>query len=156
MRRRAQWQNLKYLRQGRRQAYEAVISQHYKSIYRFLAYLTEDISLAEDLTQDTFVAAWENIYSFKARASMSTWLHKIAYHKFIDSKRRFERNVGLLDRLREEKNYVQQSSNPLQELIADEYTRNLYIAVHKSEPVVIFILRKDCYFIRETTMHPIG
>ena len=90
----AERKNLKMLRQDRRKAYEAAVLQHYRSIYRFMAYLTRDTGLAEELTQETFASAWANIDSFKARSSFKTWLHKIAYRKFIDSKRSNRRDAA--------------------------------------------------------------
>ncbi|MHC4156637.1 MAG: RNA polymerase sigma factor, partial [Planctomycetota bacterium] len=79
-------QTIKKLRQGRRDAYEDVICRHYGPIYRFLAYLTLDAGLAEELTQETFAAAWANIDRFEQRSALATWLHRIAYRKFIDAK----------------------------------------------------------------------
>jgi len=135
-------QNVKKLRQGRREAYETLICQHYKSIYRFMAYLTADVNLAEELTQETFAAAWENIDCFKGRASFKTWLHQIAYRKFIDSRRRLQRNDALMAKLKKEKFDARETLNPLHRLIADEHSRLLYEAICRlkaSEYVVIVL-----------------
>jgi RNA polymerase sigma-70 factor (ECF subfamily) len=134
VRRRLERQNLKYIRQGRREACEQAVRQHYRSVYRFLAYLSGDASLAEDLTQETFIAAWANIDRYKGRASFGTWLHKIAYHKFIDSGRRLGRRVTSIARLKEESSGVTETSNPLYRLTLDEHSRLLYEAMHKLEP----------------------
>lgn len=137
---RAKRQNLKKLRQGRRKAYEAVICQHYRSIYRFMAYLTRDNALAEELTQETFASAWANVDYFKGRASVGTWLHQIAYRKFIDSTRRLQRNAALMDRLKEEKHGAQENSNPLHRLTADEHSRLLYEAMRSLKPSEYIVL----------------
>ena len=123
--------NLKKLLQGKREAYEAVICQNYRAIYRFMAYLTGDTNLAEELTQETFTSAWDNIECFKGRASVGTWLHQIAYRKFIDSTRRLQRNAALMAKLKEEKDVVPESSNPLHLIIADEHSRLLYEAMRR-------------------------
>ena len=133
MGRREERKNLKKLRQGQREAYEAVICQHYRSIYRFMAYLTGDANLAEDLTQETFASAWANVDSFQGRASLGTWLHKIAYHKFIDSRRGLEHHATLMAELRKERNDTQETSNPLHRLTTNEHTRLLYEAIHSLE-----------------------
>ena len=133
MRHRSKRQNLKDIRKGRREAWEAVISQNYKSIYRFMAYLTADVSLAEDLTQETFVSAWTNIDRFKGRASIGTWLHRIAYHKFIDSKRNSERSIALKDKLKKGVHNTPETFNPLYRVMADERSRFLYEAMQKLE-----------------------
>jgi RNA polymerase sigma-70 factor (ECF subfamily) len=139
---RAERHNLKDIRKGQRQAYEAVICRHYKSIYRFVAYLTGDASLADDLTQETFVAAWANIDSYKGRALMKTWLHRIAYNKFIDSKRGLERHTAFMAGLKKETCDIPEASNPLYRLTADEHTRLLYEAMRnlKSSDYIVVVL----------------
>jgi len=41
-------------------------------------------ALADDLAQDVFVRAYKYLRTFKATASFSTWLYRIAYNVFID------------------------------------------------------------------------
>jgi RNA polymerase sigma-70 factor (ECF subfamily) len=142
VRHRSERQNLGDIRKGQRQAYEAVVCQNYKAIYRFMAYLTQDTHLAEDLTQETFASAWANINGFKGRASFGTWLHQIAYRKFIDSRRRLQREAALATRLKEEEDDSEQRSNPLLRLAADENSRILYAAIrtlNSSEYMVIVL-----------------
>jgi RNA polymerase sigma-70 factor (ECF subfamily) len=107
-----------------------------------MAYLTRDTSLAEELTQETFASAWANIDSFKGRASLRTWLHRIAYRKFIDSTRSLQRNDALTDRLKTEKNGAKEAPNPLHRLTTDEDSRLLYEAMRRlnsSEYIVIVL-----------------
>ncbi|NLZ07376.1 MAG: hypothetical protein GXY19_19585 [Phycisphaerae bacterium] len=68
MRDKAERRILSALREGRREAYEAVIDAHYGSVYRFLVFLTREASLAEDLTQEVFIAAWQALGGFDGRA----------------------------------------------------------------------------------------
>ncbi len=75
------------LHAGRSEAFADLVRGHYQAIYRFLFHLTHDIPRAEDLTQETFAAAWERISTFQGRSTLKTWLHRIAYTKFIDSQR---------------------------------------------------------------------
>jgi RNA polymerase sigma-70 factor (ECF subfamily) len=125
LRRRCERQYLKDIRQGRREACKAVISQNYKSIY-----LTGDSVLSEDLTQETFVSAWTSIDQYTGRASLKTWLHRIAYHKFIDSKRALERRSALMAELKKYKEYIHQNPAPLHQLISDENSRCLWQAIY--------------------------
>lgn len=133
MRHRSKRQNLKDIREGRREAWKAVIYQNYKSIYSFMAYLTGDTSIAEDLTQETFVSAWANIAHFKGRASLRTWLHRIAYNKFIDSKRSLERRIPSVSGLEIGRRNVPDTLNPLHRLMAGEHSRLLYEAILRLE-----------------------
>jgi len=150
---RAEGQNLKKLREGRREACEALVCQYYRSIYRFVVYLSGDASLAEELTQETFASAWANIDCFKWKASFGTWLHRIAYRKFVDSMRKLQRDDALMARLKEERVNAAETSNPLQRLMADEHSRLLLEAMNRlrsSEYIVIVLHYIQGLSFRET------
>jgi len=95
VRERSERRTLKALRQGRREAYLDVIEAHYPSVYRFLLFLGGDAHLAEDLTQEVFASAWRSLSRFRGDSSIRTWLHRIAYHAFLDTQRRGERDRAL-------------------------------------------------------------
>jgi RNA polymerase sigma-70 factor (ECF subfamily) len=121
------------IRAGRREACADLIRAHYQGVYRFLLHLTRDVALAEDLTQETFITVWEKIGSFAGRSSIATWLHRIAYGKFVDARRRARRGAEVHDLV------CQQSpsaawTTPLDEVIADDLTRHLYAVLHRLEP----------------------
>jgi len=130
------------IEQGNRQACEQVICRNYRPIYRFLMYLTGDAGFAEELTQETFVSAWSKISQYDGRASLGTWLHRIAYHKFIDSKRRQQRAVYLIDKLKEQSSDIRKSQDPLERILSDEKNRALYEAMRRlqtTEYVVVLL-----------------
>lgn len=133
MLRREQRQNIKDIREGQREACEAVVCQHYESIYRFMVYLSGDVNLAEDLTQETFASAWANIGNYKGRASSGTWLHRIAYHKFIDSTRKLKRHAAMMAGLKQDSCDAPQSPNPLSQVMANERSLFLYETMHRLE-----------------------
>jgi len=142
VRERSQRHILKCIRRGQRGACEALVCQHYEEIYSFLVYLTGDTVISEDLTQESFASAWANIEHYKGKASFGTWLHKIAYHKFIDSKRNFNRRTALMDKLAENGLEKVETLNPLDSVIADESLLCLYNAVNKldsSDRIVIIL-----------------
>src|SRR3954466_15998005 len=84
---------VKSILEGNREACVELIGQYHAPIYRLLVHLSRDAHLAEDLAQETFLAAWAKIGSFNAESSLHTGLHAIAYRKFIDAHRRKERSV---------------------------------------------------------------
>jgi RNA polymerase sigma-70 factor (ECF subfamily) len=120
------------LRAGRRGACAALIHRHYQGVYRFLLHLTRDVALAEDLTQETFATAWEKIGSFAGRSAPGTWLHRIAYGKFVDGRRRLRRGAEVQDCLRQ-RTATTQTATPLDALIADDQVRHLYAVLHRLE-----------------------
>jgi RNA polymerase sigma-70 factor (ECF subfamily) len=127
-----------------------------------MAYLTRDKSLAEELTQETFASAWANIDSFRGRASIGTWLHRIAYRKFIDTTRSLKRDAALMDSLRKEKNDSKEASDPLHKLTDNEDSRLLYEAMRRLNPseyiVIVLHYIQDLSFrrIAKVLDRPVG
>ena len=114
------------LRAGRPEACAALVRAHYQAVYRFLVHLTRDVHQAEDLTQETFAAAWEKIATFRGRSTLATWLHRIAYTKFVDARRAQRRAAGMLERL---PGTGPAPAGPLEAVAADDEARRLYRAL---------------------------
>jgi RNA polymerase sigma-70 factor, ECF subfamily len=119
---------LSELRSGRPGACAELISLHYQKVYRMLVHLTGDVHQAEDLTQETFVSAWEKIGAFQGRATLATWLYRIAYTKFIDGRRSQQRTTGMLKRLASP---VARLPDPLETVMADDQAGQLYRALNE-------------------------
>lgn len=119
---------VRHLRAGHPEACAELVRAHYRSVYRFLVHLTRHVHQAEDLTQETFAAAWEQITGFQGRARLATWLHRIAYTKFIDAERRQRRAADVLGR------HASASiapADPFDTVATDDETRRLYRALHR-------------------------
>ncbi|HLJ55375.1 MAG TPA: RNA polymerase sigma factor [Chthonomonadaceae bacterium] len=69
---------------GDRRSGERFVTAHYPRIFRLLRCLAGSPDVAQDLTQQTFARAWQALPSFQGRASLATWLHKIAYHEYTN------------------------------------------------------------------------
>ena len=131
---RCERQILRGIIEGESTAFETVINEHYRSVYGFLAYLCGDTGLAEDLTQDTFTAAWSNINSYKRQASIKTWLHRIAYNKFLDSRRKSRRNASFENEFKDNLPAGQAASDPLNLIAQDEFSKIILQEMQKLEP----------------------
>ena len=138
---------LSQLRAGRPEACAELVRTHYQAVYRFLVHLTRDVHQAEDLTQETFAAAWERIATFQGRAALATWLHRIAYTKCIDAQRAERRDADLRARLASPQ---VSPADPLDVLVADDEARRLYRALHRLDapertPLVLHYLQGLSY-----------
>jgi RNA polymerase sigma-70 factor (ECF subfamily) len=73
--------------------FESVVERHRREIqvhcYRMLGSLSD----AEDLTQETFLRAWKGRDGFEGRASVRTWLYRIATNACLDALARLPRRV---------------------------------------------------------------
>lgn len=74
-------------RRGSLRAFEALVRRHQPVVRGFLRRLTGDLSLADDLAQDVFVAAWRKLGSYEGRGAFRSWLCRIAYTHFLEDRR---------------------------------------------------------------------
>lgn len=61
-------------------AFEALVSRHERRVYHLARRILPQTEDAEDVTQQAFLGALEHLNQFRAEASFSTWLLKIATH----------------------------------------------------------------------------
>ena len=122
---------MKRLRAGRSEAYAELVRSHYQAVYRFLLHMIRDVHRAEDLTQETFATAWERVMTFEGRSTLATWLHRIAYTKFIDLQRSERRGAALLERA---SNPALAPVDPMETAMAVDEARYLYQALDELDP----------------------
>lgn len=73
---------------GDRIAFDDLVRRHLKPLLRYATRLTGSVTTAEDITQETFLAAWRGLPKFAFESSFRTWLFTIASRKTIDLRRR--------------------------------------------------------------------
>lgn|SRR3989338_5463038 len=71
-------------RDGKDDALATLVRRHITAMHRFLRRLTGDATVAEDLTQDSFVKAWKNLSKFNPSKSFKPWLFVIARNTAFD------------------------------------------------------------------------
>jgi len=74
-------QFLERLRRGDAAAYECLVAEHSGDVYALLFRLTSDSEEARDLTQETFLRAFQSINRFRGDASLKTWIYRIAINQ---------------------------------------------------------------------------
>jgi RNA polymerase sigma-70 factor (ECF subfamily) len=74
-------------RRGDRDAFGLLISRHAGSVLSVATRMLGPGADAEDVAQDTFVAAFKALPGFKLDSKFSTWLYRIAVNKCTDSLR---------------------------------------------------------------------
>lgn len=77
----AEDQFLERLRRGEATAFETLIAEHSGDVYALLLRLTAEAEEARDLTQETFLRAFQSIDRFRGDASLKTWLYRIAINQ---------------------------------------------------------------------------
>ena len=69
------------LRSGDTVAFDYLINERSGEVYALLFRLTEDAEEARDLTQETFLRAFQSISKFRGDADIRTWLYRIAINQ---------------------------------------------------------------------------
>lgn len=71
---------------GEKEAFESLITFYYPYVSKFLLKICGDVTLSEDLTQETFLKLIRGIEKFDVhgKASFSTWVMTISRNCYID------------------------------------------------------------------------
>lgn len=120
-------------------AFNEIVTRYKNKVYNYVSRMVGPGSDAEDLTQETFVRAYLNIKSFQSRASLNTWLFRIATNICIDFNRKHGKARALTTSLNREDSDGESESqhdvpdqkfDPQLVLLNKELGRQLTDAIH--------------------------
>jgi RNA polymerase sigma-70 factor (ECF subfamily) len=119
-------------RRGEQAAAVGLIEAFYERVFAFLRRLAGSEADAADLTQRTFTRVWQGLPGFAGRSSVSSWIHGIAHHVYVDWRRAEHRSEARSD----EWWSVQAASSPTpdQAALRADLGATLYAAVDRLEP----------------------
>jgi RNA polymerase sigma-70 factor (ECF subfamily) len=75
-------------REGDLAAFESLVRDYQADVWRFAVHLTRDRSMAEDVTQETFLRMFRFLRSYRSEARFTSWLLRIARNCAMDALRR--------------------------------------------------------------------
>ncbi|MDP4117842.1 MAG: sigma-70 family RNA polymerase sigma factor [Bacillota bacterium] len=84
---------------GEKEAFQSLVAYYYPYVSKFLLKMCEDVTISEDLTQDTFLKLIRGIDRFDiyGKASFTTWVMTIAKNCYIDYLRRNKQEILSLE-----------------------------------------------------------
>ncbi len=74
-------QFIERLKAGEAAAFDRLVQERSGEVYALLYRLTEDAEEARDLTQETFLRAFQHINRFRGDADLKTWIYRIAINQ---------------------------------------------------------------------------
>ncbi len=77
-----------------RQAFSMIVNQYSESLYWKIRHIVLDHDDANDILQNTFLKAWNNLGDFENKSKISTWLYRIAVNESLDFLRRQKNTVS--------------------------------------------------------------
>ncbi len=87
-------------RQGEVEAFMELVKKYEQPIYSLIYRMTGNREDAKDLTQETFIKAYEGLKKFRLKSSFHTWVHQIAVNhtlNFLKKNRKQRKNFEYLD-----------------------------------------------------------
>jgi RNA polymerase sigma-70 factor (ECF subfamily) len=81
---------------GDRQAFETLMRQSNRRLYRLARAVLRDGTEAEDALQDAYLAAYRSMEQFRGEASLSTWLSKLVLNECLARTRRHARRQNVI------------------------------------------------------------
>jgi RNA polymerase sigma factor (sigma-70 family) len=82
---------IELLKQKDRAAFKSIVETWQDMVYNTAIGILQNAEDAEDVTQETFIQAFESIAAFKGESKFSTWLYRITISKAMDHIRKKKR-----------------------------------------------------------------
>jgi len=151
-------------RRGDDDAFRQIFEQHHRFILRFIYGMVGEYEFAEELTQETFLRAFDGLAALRDDAKLATWLCGIARNVALKAlrERRKERLRVDLDEQAAARIIDAQSSSPDDDLLRQEFRRALHDALQKLDEnkrtvFVLKVLQQRSYGeIAEITGHSVA
>jgi RNA polymerase sigma factor (sigma-70 family) len=72
---------------GDRRAFEALYRAHVGRVRALCLRLSAHAAIADELTQEAFVRAWQRLSTFRGDSAFATWLHRLTVNVVFDHQR---------------------------------------------------------------------
>src|SRR6266581_4417987 len=131
-------------------AFEELVRRYDRNVFRIAQHITQNREDAEDVVQDAFLKAFQNLEQFQGQSKFYTWLVRIAVNEALMKlrRRRPERTVSLDEEVKTEDDSVPRevadwSPNPEQQYTQAELREILDRTIHGLPATfrTVFVLR---------------
>ena len=146
-------------------AFESLVKKYDRNVFRIANHITHNREDAEDVVQDAFLKAYENLEQFQGQSKFYTWLVRIAVNEALMKlrKRRPERTVSLDEDVKTEEDSLPRevadwSPNPEQQYSQAELKDILTRTIQGLPPGfrTVFVLRDVEGLSTEETAEALG
>ncbi len=153
------------VRQGDLEAFEQLMKQYDRKVFRIAQHITQNREDAEDIVQDTFLKAFTKLEQFQGNAKFYTWLVRIAVNESLMRlrKRRTSKTVSMDEDVQTEegsipRDFADWSPNPEQNYRQSEMAEILRKNVQGLPPGfrAVFALRDIDGLSTEETAEALG
>jgi RNA polymerase sigma-70 factor (ECF subfamily) len=82
---------------GDRRAFSQLVIRHREGVVNVVYRLCGDPQLAEDVAQEAFIRAWQNLPRYQPRSAFRNWIYRIATNAALDVLRKQRESVDIED-----------------------------------------------------------
>lgn len=97
---------------------DEIYRMYFQDVYRYIRAISQNETLAEDVTQETFFKAMKKIDKFRGDCSLKTWLCQIAKRTMLDHLRKGKREEALPEEA-DEVTAAESAAGSMEEKLAD-------------------------------------
>jgi RNA polymerase sigma-70 factor (ECF subfamily) len=117
-------------KKGDQDAFARLVQRYQRSVFNLAYRMLQHYEEASETTQDTFLAAWQGLPSFRGDARFPTWLYRIAYNCSLKSLEQRKRNTALQAALQAEQILERADSGELADAQLEARDRQAFIQEH--------------------------
>jgi RNA polymerase sigma-70 factor, ECF subfamily len=117
---------------GNQDAFAQLVQRHQRRVFNLVFRMLQQYEEANEVTQETFLAAWQGLPAFRGDARFSTWLYRIAYNCSLKQLEQRKRDIVLQAAIQAEQPLQQESCDERAEAEMEAHERQMLVREHLS------------------------
>jgi len=117
---------------GDQDAFARLVQRYQRRIFNLVYRMLQQYEEASEITQETFLAAWQGLPSFRGDARFATWLYRIAYNCALKQLETRKRDRALQAALQAEQALEGEDTYKRADAQIDEHERQAFVHEHLS------------------------
>jgi len=118
---------------GNQDAFAQLVQRHQRRVFNLVFRMLQQYEEANEVTQETFLAAWQGLPSFRGDARFSTWLYRIAYNCCLKQLEQRKRDKALQAAVQAEQIFQQESCDERAAAELEAHERQALVREHLSQ-----------------------
>ena len=140
--------------QGDINAYRYLVEKYKNMVFTIAHGIIKEELLAEEVAQDTFLKAYQNLQRFRKKAKFSTWLYRIAVNESLRKARKKSLKLDHLDDIQMSEENLEMKPEVIQQMHQEEQRElitNILNALNTNESLVLRL-----YYLEELKIEEIS
>jgi RNA polymerase sigma-70 factor (ECF subfamily) len=117
---------------GDQEAFAQLVQRYQRLVFNLVYRMLQQYEETTEITQETFLAAWQGLPSFRGDARFSTWLYRIAYNCSLKQLELRKRDRALQVALEAEKTLENTNDEQRENAVVDARDRQILVQEHLS------------------------